>query len=137
MAWCHNPIMAPRIVALAGLLGALAVGLGAFGAHGLEGALAGAEDLARRLDWWDTATHYHLTHALALGVTAWARTRAQGRAPTVAAALFLVGVLLFSGTLYAMTLGAPRWLGAITPLGGLALIGGWLSLAMSARTWKA
>ena len=116
-------------VVLAGLAGALAVGLGAYGAHGLEAALVGAEDVAKRIGWWHTAVAYHLPHALAFAVCAWLLERRPGRAPVVAGVAFAIGVLLFSGTLYAMALGAPRWLGAITPLGGLSLIVGWLAVA--------
>ncbi|MEZ4340931.1 MAG: DUF423 domain-containing protein [Sandaracinaceae bacterium] len=123
-----------RFFLIAGaLLGALAVGLGAYGAHGLEGLLEGAPDAARRLAWWRTAVAYHLPHAGMLVVTALVHARWPGRAPVVAAIGFVVGVALFAGTLYAMSLGAPRWLGAITPLGGLSLIVGWLALAFGAR----
>lgn len=117
---------------VAGVLGALAVGLGAFGAHGLEGMLEGAEDAAKRLGWWRTAVSYHLPHAVAVGLCGWLAGRSGGAAPTVAGVAFTVGVAVFSGTLYAMALGAPRWLGAVTPLGGLALIVGWLALAWAA-----
>jgi uncharacterized membrane protein YgdD (TMEM256/DUF423 family) len=105
--------------------GALAVGLGAFGAHGLE-KIAGPEEI----EWWNTAAGYQLAHApvlVALGLLR-ARTRVDG-----AGWLLLAGCVVFCGTLYAMALGAPRWFGAITPLGGTALIVGWLMLAVSAR----
>jgi len=118
-------------IAVAGILGAIAVGLGAYGAHGLERALEGLPDAAKRLEWWRTAVLYHLTHALALGLVG-ALARAQGPGATVAGILFIAGIALFSGTLYAMALGAPRWLGAITPLGGLSLIAGWLAILVSA-----
>lgn len=108
---------------LSGISGFLAVALGAFGAHGLQSRLEGAADGAKRLGWWQTAAHYHLMHALALAVVAFAIARApQARYAGVA---FTLGTLLFSGSLYAMTLGAPRWLGAVTPLGGLAFLAGW------------
>lgn len=113
-------------IALAGAFGALAVGLGAYGAHGLERLLEGGADAAKRLGWWQTAVLYHLVHALALGLSA------RLPAPTIAGGLFVAGVLLFSGTLYAMALGAPRWLGAVTPLGGVALIGGWIAVLVAA-----
>lgn len=118
-------------LALSGAYGGLAVGLGAYGAHGLERALEGLPDAAERLDWWETAVLYHLTHALALGLASWIATRAP-RAAAVAGAAFALGVLLFAGTLYAMALGAPRWLGAVTPLGGLALVAGWLAVLAAA-----
>lgn len=111
------------------ILGALAVGLGAFGAHGLEGALEGAADAAKRLEWWRTAVTYHLPHAAMIVVSA----LLEGRAARVAGGAFAAGVALFAGTLYAMSLGAPRWLGAITPLGGLALIAGWIVLAFAGK----
>ena len=110
---------------IAGVFGALGVALGAFGAHGLEGRV---ED-ARLIEVWHTAARYHLLHALALlGVAA------HPRSPDVAGWLFVVGVVIFSGSLYTMTLtGMRRW-GAITPLGGLCLIAGWLMLAFAARS---
>ncbi len=105
---------------MAGALGALAVILGAFGAHGLEARVADPE----RLAWWHTGARYHLVHAVALlGVAA------HPRRPRVAGWLFVVGIALFSGSLYVMTLTGIRALGAITPVGGLCLIGGWLALA--------
>lgn len=119
------------LLVAAGVLGALAVGLGAYGAHGLERTLADAPDGARRLGWWETAVLYHLVHAPALGLVAWLARRGRSLA-RLAGALFVVGVLLFAGTLYAMALGAPRGLGALTPLGGLALIAGWVVVAVGA-----
>lgn len=102
---------------LAALSGALAVGAGAFGAHGASGEAA---------EWLKTGGHYQLVHAVAaLAVL----SRPGG---TIAAWLFVVGGAIFAGTLYLMALGAPRWFGAITPLGGAALIAGWLWLGWSA-----
>ena len=111
----------------AGILGALAVAAGAFGAHALEGKLE-----AKEMAWFDTAARYQLTHALALlGLAALA---AHGFAVRAAGWCMVVGVMIFSGTLYAMAFGAPRWFGAITPLGGSALILGWVLVAIgSAR----
>ena len=123
---------ADRWIAVAAVMGFTAVALGAFGAHGLEGALAGATDAAERLEWWETAARYHLMHALAVGLTAWAHERRPSRASTIAATAFVIGVAIFAGTLYAMALGAPHWLGAITPLGGVSLLVGWAALAVSA-----
>lgn len=103
----------------------LVVILGAFGAHGLK-ARVGAEQLA----WWHTGVQYHAWHALGLlGIGLLLLNQ-----PTLASArsagwLLQVGIVIFSGSLYAMTLGAPRWFGAITPIGGLALIAGWAFLA--------
>ncbi|HEY8432050.1 MAG TPA: DUF423 domain-containing protein [Sandaracinaceae bacterium] len=115
------------LLGAAGLYGALAVAFGAYGAHGLERALAGATDVAARLEWWETAVLYHLAHAPALGLAAWLSARSP-RAGAFAGGAFALGVLLFAGTLYAMALGAPRWLGAVTPFGGLSLLAGWLGV---------
>ncbi len=117
---------------LAGVLGLLAVCLGAFGAHGLKTQFQGLEDAAVRLAWWETAAHYQLTHALALGLVAMLAGRVEGRAASLAGWFFLAGILLFSGSLYVMTLTGIRALGAVTPVGGLALIGGWLALVLAA-----
>ena len=112
----------------AATLGLLGVGLGAFGAHGLE-SIASEE----QLEWWGTATLYLMVHVPALLVLDHLPSRPGGR---LAGRAFLVGVLVFSGTLYVMGLGGPRWLGAVTPLGGTALMLGWgaLAYASSART---
>ena len=107
---------------IGGVLGALAVMLGAFGAHGLESRVS---DPAQ-LEWWHTAARYHLLHAVALlGVAAH-----PGR-PKLAGWLFVAGIGVFSGTLYVMGLTGIRWLGAITPIGGLFLIAGWIALALA------
>lgn len=108
---------------LGAVLGLLGVALGAFGAHGLEGALEGlaADELAERMSWWETAALYHLLHAVSICAIAAGLGR-RGRGAIVALAL---GVLVFSGTLYAMALGGPRLLGAVTPIGGVALMVGW------------
>lgn len=103
---------------LAAIAGAVAVMAGAFGAHGASGKAA---------EWLRTGAEYQLVHAVAAIVAA--RTPRGG----LAAALLLGGSALFAGTLYAMALGAPHWLGAITPLGGMAMIAGWIVLA--ARTF--
>ena len=109
-----------------GVLGFLGVGLGAFGAHGLEKHATG-----EALDWWDTAVRYHLIHAVLLVVLG--ALGREGRLVALAGWAVSLGVLVFCGTLYAMALGAPRWLGAITPVGGLGLMGGWLLVALLAR----
>jgi uncharacterized membrane protein YgdD (TMEM256/DUF423 family) len=113
-----------RLGVLSALMGALAVALGAFAAHGLRGRLDPA-DLAT----FDTAARYQLIHALAAAFAAGRSRRARGA--TAAAGAFLVGAVLFSGSLYGLALGGPRILGAVTPFGGLALILGWLLLARS------
>jgi uncharacterized membrane protein YgdD (TMEM256/DUF423 family) len=113
---------------VAGALWGLAgVGLGAFGAHGLK-SVATEQGLA----WWETGARYHLFHAAALCVLGLVQLHKAGG--DVAGWSFLLGSALFSGTLYAMALGAPRWLGAVTPIGGLGMMLGWLLLALHART---
>ncbi len=106
----------------AGLLGGIAIALGAFGAHALKDRLALIPEAA---GWWQTATFYLLTHAVAIGAIA-ARSALPAR-------LWAMGSATFAGTLYAMALGAPRWFGAITPIGGLWLIAGWVVLAWTSR----
>jgi uncharacterized membrane protein YgdD (TMEM256/DUF423 family) len=105
--------------------GLLAVLLGAFGAHGLKSRLSSLPDGAARLEWWQTAAHYHLTHALALGLVAFLAGRVSGPLTNWAGGCFAAGILLFSGSLYVMTLTGVRALGAVTPLGGLLLCAGW------------
>ena len=112
---------------IGGALGALGVILGAFGAHGLESRVA---DPAQ-LEWWETGARYHLVHAVALLAVA-----AHPARPKLAGWLFVVGIAVFSGTLYVMGLTGIRALGAITPIGGLCFIGGWIALA-AARTGDA
>ena len=110
--------------AFAALAALIAVALGAFGAHGLEGKVD-----AKAMGWWETATLYLLTHAiaaLAIGLSG-----KQGLINTGGLTL-LGGAVLFSVTLYAMTLGAPRWFGAITPIGGVTMIIGWAMVALGA-----
>lgn len=114
--------MGPLLIALAGASGVL---LGAFGAHALRGHLDGAA-----MGWWQTAVQYQLWHALALALAVHA---GRGRAGRLATPAFAIGIVLFSGSLYAMALGAPRWFGAITPLGGLSFMTGWIALALSMR----
>jgi uncharacterized membrane protein YgdD (TMEM256/DUF423 family) len=117
----RHPVPASGV--LVGLAGASAVLLGAFGAHALRGVLD-----ARGDELWHTAVSYHFWHALALTV---AVAFAQGRARKVAMSAFAIGIVIFSGSLYALALGAPRWFGAITPLGGVSFIVGWIALGMA------
>lgn len=109
-----------RLRAAGALAAALAVGLGAFGAHGLKERLAA---LPPASGWWETATFYLLVHAVAVAIL-------PDSSPRFGRVCLLLGALVFAGSLYAMALGAPRWLGAVTPLGGTALIVGWLALAL-------
>lgn len=111
---------------LTGLAGGSAVLLGAFGAHALRDVLD-----ARGAELWHTAVSYHFWHALALVL---ASMLAASRARRVAMAAFAVGIVLFSGSLYALALGAPRWSGAITPLGGVAFVVGWIALGIALAT---
>ena len=124
--------MARLWLVLAAANGFLAVALGAFGAHGLKKMLEAVPDGAQRLDWWQTAAHYHLAHALALGLVAALAPHAAGRLPAVAGWLLLAGIALFSGSLYTMTLTGVRALGAVTPVGGVCLLGGWLAVLAAA-----
>lgn len=117
--------MTPRtIFALGALLAGLAVAAGAFGAHALQGRVPPA-----RLVTFEIAVRYQMYHALALLAVAWAADRWPDAGLSLVAWLFLVGILIFGGTLYAITLGAPRFLGAITPVGGVCFIAGWVVLA--------
>jgi uncharacterized membrane protein YgdD (TMEM256/DUF423 family) len=112
--------------------GFLAVALGAFGAHGLKTRLADLPDVAIRLSWWDTASHYHLVHALALGLLALVCERVPKPWVGRASVAMQIGILLFSGSLYAMTLSGVTALGAVTPFGGFGLLAGWLLLGVGA-----
>ena len=114
-------------VLIGAVSGFLGVALGAFGAHGLP-----KDTPPEALEWWKTAAQYHLIHALALLLAGLASL--HGPRVDLAGWCFLVGTLIFSGTLYAMTLGAPRILGAVTPIGGVLLLAGWIALAFAARS---
>ncbi|HTE53434.1 MAG TPA: DUF423 domain-containing protein [Kofleriaceae bacterium] len=107
--------------------GASAVAFGAFGAHALRSRLEPAA-----LAIWQTAVLYHLLHAVAL-LALVLFARATGRAVGLPAALFGAGIVLFSGSLYGLALTGWRWLGPITPIGGLAFLAGWASLLLLAR----
>lgn len=110
------------------LLGAAAVAIGAFGAHGLKGRVS-----PEQVGVFETAARYHLIHALAIVAVAWVCDRLPGSFVVQASGwLFLGGITLFSGSLYVLVLTGARWLGAVTPLGGVGLIGGWIALAIAA-----
>jgi uncharacterized membrane protein YgdD (TMEM256/DUF423 family) len=113
-----------RTLAIAGLLLALATACGAFGAHALKTHLA-----PDRLQLWETAVRYHFFQALGLLGVGLALRSVDAAMLRNAAALIVVGIVLFSGSLYALSLGGPRVLGALTPVGGLAWIAGWLLFA--------
>ena len=109
---------------IAAVFGFLGVAAGAFGAHALRARLT-PEDLAI----FETAARYQMYHALALFAVAWACNRWPGAAATASGWSIVAGTLVFSGSLYLLVLTGARWLGAVTPLGGLALLAGWLALA--------
>lgn len=102
----------------------LAVALGAFGAHALDARLG-----ERGRGLWHTAERYQFIHALALLVLGILHERLSAAALAATSALFVAGILLFSGSLYALGLGAPRRVGILTPLGGIAFLTGWALLA--------
>jgi uncharacterized membrane protein YgdD (TMEM256/DUF423 family) len=114
---------------IAGINGALAVAAGAFGAHGLQGRLD-----AHALQVFETGARYHMYHALAIGLAAYAIRGASAGAAQAAAVFFLAGIVLFSGSLYLLALTGVTKLGIVTPFGGLAFIAGWVALAYAG--WK-
>lgn len=119
-----------RILATLGaILGALAVGLGAFGAHALREALE-----PRALEIWTTGTTYLGWHAMAMLVTGILAAVVRPGLINTAGLLFLAGIVLFSGSLLVLALGGPGWLGAVTPLGGVAFILGWILTAI--EVWR-
>lgn len=120
--------MAKLYLLLAAFLGGSGVILGAFGAHGLRNKVA--ENL---LEAYKTGVHYQMIHTLALiGVAILIHQLGEKTSLVVSGALFALGILFFSGSLYGMTFGGPRWLGPITPLGGALMIGGWVALFVAA-----
>ncbi|WP_374441600.1 DUF423 domain-containing protein [Pseudomonas panipatensis] len=114
---------------LAAFFGFTGVALGAFAAHGLKKQLS-----TDYLAIFQTGVHYQMLHALALLAVALLSTQVGGRLIGAAGWLFVAGILVFSGSLYALTLSATPVLGAITPIGGLCFLGGWLCLGLAA--WK-
>ncbi len=122
--------MAKLFITLASISGMLAVTLGAFGAHALKGRL---DDYSRGV--FETAVQYHFYHSLALlAVGLLAVSQPQTAMLKTSGWMFFIGILVFSGSLYILSVSGIRWLGAITPLGGLAFIVGWACLA--ATGWK-
>lgn len=112
----------------AALLGGTGVAAGAFGAHALKDALD-----PQLLAVFETGARYHLIHALAMLGSGLVALRGPNPAAGMSGRLFLAGVIVFSGSLYLLALTGARWLGAITPIGGAALIGGWIALFLAAR----
>jgi uncharacterized membrane protein YgdD (TMEM256/DUF423 family) len=121
-------------ISISALLGGTSVILGAFAAHGLQGRVD-----EKALEWVRTGAHYQMVHALAL--LGWALFAAYKKDALPLGSLpgwgFALGSVIFSGTLYAMAFGAPRWFGAITPVGGLLLICAWFALAWQAGSKQA
>jgi uncharacterized membrane protein YgdD (TMEM256/DUF423 family) len=114
-------------ILIGALSAALAVITGAFAAHGLRGHIDAAG-----LAIWETASRYQMVHALALVAVGLASERLRGRVLVAAGVCFVLGTLLFCGSLYALVLSGVRGLGAVTPIGGVAFIAGWLCLAWAA-----
>jgi uncharacterized membrane protein YgdD (TMEM256/DUF423 family) len=122
-------VSSSRTLAVAGILLALATVFGAFGAHALKAQLS-----PDRLQVYETAVRYHFFHALGLLGIGLTLRFVDVAVVRWAAVLVILGVLLFSGSLYALTFGAPRLVGIVTPVGGLALIAGWICFA--AGVWR-
>lgn len=115
------------LYACAGVAGFTGVALGAFAAHALKTRLA-----PEALAVFETAVRYQMYHVFAICAAAWAWARWQHKTFAVAGCMFVAGIVVFSGTLYVLALSGERWLGAITPFGGLAFLTGWLCLAVGA-----
>ena len=119
--------MHKNFLLLAGILGFVGVALGAFGAHGLRSRLT--PDM---LSVFEIGVRYQMYHALALLAVAWACTKWPGTLAKASGWLFIAGIAVFSGSLYVLVLTGAKWLGAVTPIGGLALLAGWVCLAVAA-----
>jgi uncharacterized membrane protein YgdD (TMEM256/DUF423 family) len=119
--------MERTFLALGSFSALVSVAAGAFGAHALKARLG-----PEMLSVFETGARYQMYHALALLAVAWAATRLPGGLVAAAGWLFVAGTVLFSGSLYLMSLTGTRWLGAVTPLGGVAFLAGWACLAWAA-----
>ena len=120
--------MSRIFLAIAAAFGGISVILGAFASHALKDKLSD-----RALEIWETGTKYQMYHALALILVALLLSRLPGSTPLVVAGYsFIAGIVLFSGSLYALSLSGIKILGAVTPLGGVAFITGWIALAIAA-----
>ena len=122
---------ARTLLMIAALLGAAAVLLGAFGAHALRDTLD-----ERALAIWHTAVEYQFWHVLAAVAVALLAREGASTCLRIAAVAFVAGIVLFCGSLYALALGGPRIVGAITPFGGVAFVVGWIALAVHAWTHR-
>ena len=129
---CEPDVMNHRsALVAAGVFGATGVAVGAFGAHALRAVLAERG----MTNAWETAVRYHLLHAVTLlAIAVWMGQSAPGSTRVIAwaARSWILGIVLFSGSLYGLALGGPRWLGPITPLGGVCLMAGWILLIAAA-----
>ena len=114
---------------IGGIFGFIGVVLGALGSHALKGQMS-----AQELTAFEVGVRYQMYHAFALFAIAWAYTRWPGKGLIISGWLFIAGTLLFSGSLYLMTLTGAKWLGPITPIGGLAFMAGWICMVWS--IWK-
>jgi uncharacterized membrane protein YgdD (TMEM256/DUF423 family) len=129
--------MQKRVFITASISAGIAVALGAFGAHGLETLVEQGKIAETRIATWHTAVQYQFYHAIALCIVAFAYPNLKAKTATIARYAFIAGILLFSGSLYLMTVSPLlagseiRWLGAITPLGGIAFITGWICLVFA------
>ena len=120
--------MQRRFTIIAAIFGFLGVALGAFGAHGLTAVF----EANGRADSFHTATEYHMIHVLALLAVAWIDSRSPGKWTRWAGYLFIAGVILFSGSLYILSIFDVGIMGAVAPLGGLSFLGGWALLGYAA-----
>jgi uncharacterized membrane protein YgdD (TMEM256/DUF423 family) len=114
-----------QILGLGAVLAGVAVAIGAFGAHMLRPRLS-----ERMMEVFETGVRYHMFHALALLFSGWAMTQFESRIFQKAAWAFLAGIIIFSGSLYVLAIADIRWLGAMTPVGGLCFLSGWVCLAI-------
>jgi uncharacterized membrane protein YgdD (TMEM256/DUF423 family) len=120
-----------RVFLVIGALSAfIGVAAGAFGAHGLKGRIS-----PEMLSVFEVGARYQMYHAFALIIAAWVQTKWPSSLVTIGGWFFVIGTIFFSGSLYLMSVTGARWLGAITPLGGLAFLSGWVCIAWSA--WRA
>jgi len=118
-----------RFINLSAVLGALAVGMGAFGAHALEDML----ESAGRVDTYQTAVLYHFIHTFAILFVALLYNNVPEKRTKIAGYLFTFGILIFSGSLYILCLSGVNWLGAITPIGGVLFIAGWIFIVIAKK----
>ena len=115
-----------KMIGVGAIFSGLAVALGAFGAHALKEKLS-----PYALDVFETGVKYQMYHALAIIAVGLLASRIDGPAIRVSAYSFMIGILVFSGSLYTLAFTGTKWLGAITPMGGLAFLVGWISLALA------